>query len=105
MLTRIQKTYREFPLPFRVLVGAAFIDRVGGTMLFPFFALYVTEKFHVGMTEAGLLLGIFSLAGLVGGMVGGALTDKIGRRKDAQEQACLGHPHVKLVGHVEREEG
>jgi MFS family permease len=80
MLTRIQTTYREFPLPFRVLVGAAFIDRLGGTMLFPFFALYVTEKFNVGMTEAGLLLGIFSLAGLVGGMVGGALTDKIGRR-------------------------
>jgi MFS family permease len=80
MLTRIQKTYREFPLQFRVLVGAAFIDRVGGTMLFPFFALYVTEKFNVGMTEAGLLLGIFSLAGLAGSMVGGALADKIGRR-------------------------
>jgi MFS family permease len=80
MLTRIQKTYREFPLQFRVLVGAAFIDRVGGTMLFPFFALYVTEKFNVGMTEAGLLLGIFSLAGLAGGMVGGALADRFGRR-------------------------
>jgi MFS family permease len=80
MLTRIQKIYREFPLQFRVLVGAAFIDRVGGTMLFPFFALYVTDKFNVGMTEAGLLLGIFSLAGLVGGVVGGALTDKLGRR-------------------------
>ena len=80
MLTRIQKTYREFPLQFRVLVGAAFIDRVGGTMLFPFFALYVTEKFNVGMTEAGLLLGIFSLAGLVGGMVGGVLADRFGRR-------------------------
>jgi MFS family permease len=80
MLTRIQATYREFPLQFRVLVGAAFIDRIGGTMLLPFFALYVTEKFNVGMTEAGLLLGVFSLAGLAGGMVGGALTDRFGRR-------------------------
>ena len=60
--------------------GAATLDRLGGTMLFPFFALYVTEKFGVGMTEAGLLLGIFALAGLAGGMVGGALADKIGRR-------------------------
>ena len=35
MLTRIRKTYREFPLSFRVLVGAAFIDRIGGAMLYP----------------------------------------------------------------------
>jgi len=49
-------------------------------MLFPFFALYVTQKFGVGMTEAGVLLALFSIAGLVGSMIGGALTDKFGRR-------------------------
>jgi MFS family permease len=49
-------------------------------MIFPFFALYVTQKFNVGMTQAGVLLAIFSVAGLVGSMVGGALTDKFGRR-------------------------
>jgi MFS family permease len=32
------------------------------------------------MTEAGLLLGIFSIMGLVGSMLGGALTDKFGRK-------------------------
>jgi MFS family permease len=57
-----------------------FIDRLGGTMIFPFFALYVTQKFNVGMTQAGVLLAIFSVAGLVGSMIGGALTDKFGRR-------------------------
>jgi MFS family permease len=32
------------------------------------------------MTEAGIILGMFSLFGLIGGMVGGALTDRFGRR-------------------------
>lgn len=72
---------KEFPRKFWLVVGVSFIDRVGGTMLFPFFALYITQKFNVGMTEAGVVLGLFSVAGLVGQMIGGALTDKFGRRK------------------------
>jgi MFS family permease len=32
------------------------------------------------MTEAGVLLGLFSISGFVGGMIGGALTDRFGRR-------------------------
>jgi predicted MFS family arabinose efflux permease len=50
-------------------------------LLFPFFALYITQKFGVGMTEAGVLLGMSSLFGLVGSMIGGALTDRFGRRQ------------------------
>ncbi|MRS04617.1 MFS transporter, partial [bacterium] len=38
------------------------------------------QKFNVGMTEAGVVLGIFALSGLFGQMIGGALTDKFGRR-------------------------
>src|SRR5512146_1314143 len=81
LFSRILQGFQAFPLKFRVLVAAMFIDRVGGTMLFPFFALYVTRRFHVGMTEAGLLIGIFGLTGLLGSVVGGALADKIGRKK------------------------
>ncbi|MCK5054635.1 MAG: MFS transporter [Anaerolineales bacterium] len=80
MFTQIKETYNEFPRTFWTLVGASFIDRLGGTMIFPFFALYITQKFNVGMTQAGVLLAIFSVAGLVGSMIGGALTDKFGRR-------------------------
>jgi MFS family permease len=50
-------------------------------MLFPFFSLYITQHFKVGMTQAGIVLGIFSITGLFGQMIGGALTDKFGRRK------------------------
>jgi MFS family permease len=81
MLDRLNKVYHEFPRLFWVVVGISFIDRIGGTLLFPFFALYITQKFHVGMTQAGVLLGISSLFGLVGSALGGALTDRFGRKK------------------------
>jgi MFS family permease len=81
MFTRINRIYHEFPSKFWIVVLVSFIDRIGGTLLFPFFSLYITQKFNVGMTQAGIILGIFSVFGLVGSMVGGALTDKFGRRR------------------------
>jgi len=80
MLTRLKNIYHEYSPKFWLVVGVSFIDGIGGTMLFPFFSLYITWKFGVGMTQAGIVLGIFSIFGMVGGMLGGALTDKFGRR-------------------------
>src|SRR5512145_3090391 len=81
MFARLKKIYHEFPRLFWVVVGVRFIDGIGGTLLFPFFALYITQKFGVGMLEAGILLGMSSLFGLIGSMFGGALTDKFGRKR------------------------
>lgn len=80
MLARLRTAYDEFPGTFWTLMGASFIDRLGGALLFPFFALYVTAHFDVGMTQVGVLFTIFSVASIAGGFVGGALTDKFGRR-------------------------
>jgi len=81
MLTKLKKNYAEFPPLFWIIVATLFIDSIGSTLLFPFFALYITQKFAVGMTEAGVLLGMSSLFGLIGSVIGGALTDKFGRRQ------------------------
>ena len=79
-IAKINAIYAEFPPKFWVLVAASFVDRVGGTLIFPFFTLYITDKFDVGMTQAGMLLGTFHLTGLLGNMIGGALADRFGRK-------------------------
>jgi len=70
----------EFPRTFWTLMVASFIDRLGGFLLFPFFTLYITRKFQVGMTTVGIIFGLFSITGILGSSVGGALTDRIGRK-------------------------
>jgi MFS family permease len=72
--------YREYPRHFWTLVGVTFIDRLGGALLFPFFALYITSKFGVGMTEVGILFAFFSVSSFIGTALGGALTDRLGRK-------------------------
>jgi len=49
-------------------------------MLFPFLRLYLTRKFGVGMTEVGNTFCHHSLAGFVSSTIGGALTDRFGRK-------------------------
>jgi MFS family permease len=61
-------------------MGGMFIDQLGGALLFPFFGLYITSKYGVGMTEVGVLFTILAVTGLVGSIIGGALTDKFGRK-------------------------
>lgn len=81
MFARLNKLYNEFPRRFWIIVLTFFIDSIGGTLLFPFFSLYITDRFNVGMTEAGMVLAMFSIFGIIGNMIGGALTDRFGRRK------------------------
>lgn len=80
MIERLKSQYFSFPKPFRILVISTFIDRLGGALIFPFLSLYVAQKFNAGMTEVGLIFGIWSISSLVGSMIGGALADKFGRK-------------------------
>ena len=77
---RVSALVREYPRAFWTLTAVTFIDHVGGAVLFPFFALYITHRFSVGMTEVGILFAFFSISGFVGSMLGGALTDRLGRK-------------------------
>lgn len=80
-IEKARATYREYPKTFWTLIGARFIDQLGGALVYPFFALYITNKFGVGMTEVGILFALFSLTSVVGSVVGGVLADRLGRKK------------------------
>lgn len=79
-IDRVRAVYEDYPRQFWMLMAATFIDMVGNALIFPFFALYVTDRFDVGMTQVGWLFILFSAAGIVGGTIGGALADRFGRK-------------------------
>jgi len=80
MIKKINSIVKEYPGKFWILLSASFIDNLGRTMIGPFLALYITRKLDVGMTEAGSILGLFLISGMIGSTISGALTDKIGRK-------------------------
>ena len=100
-IARLRDLYAEYPSQFWMLLGATFIDSLGGALLFPFFTLYVTAKFSVGMTEVGLIFGAFSLSSVVGNTIGGGLTDRFGRKGMAIFGLLASASSSVLMGFVE----
>lgn len=49
-----------------------------GTMVVPFMTLYLTEAKHYSIAKAGLVMAIFGCGAVLGGVLGGKLTDKFG---------------------------
>ncbi|HEX3050033.1 MAG TPA: MFS transporter [Aggregatilineaceae bacterium] len=82
-LGRLQNIYKEYPSQFWLLIGASFIDMVGNALIFPFFAMFLTDKYDVSLTRVGVIFAIFSISGIVGSTIGGALTDRFGRKRIA----------------------
>jgi len=80
LLARTRKVYNEYPRAFWTYNIIVFIDRLGGFMLYPFFALYLTQKFDIGMSTVGIIFAVFSVTGMVGSALGGALADRMGRK-------------------------
>ncbi len=80
LLERTRKVYNEYPRAFWIYNIIVFIDRLGGFMLYPFFALYLTQKFDIGMSTVGILFAVFSVSGMVGSALGGAIADRMGRK-------------------------
>ena len=80
LLQRTTKIYNEYPRAFWIYNIIVFIDRLGGFMLYPFFALYLTQKFDIGMSTVGILFAIFSVSGMIGSALGGAIADRMGRK-------------------------
>ncbi len=80
-IAQLQAVFHEYPSQFWLVVGGSFIDRLGGAMLFPFFTLYLTKKFGISMTTVGIVFFVFATSSFVGSLIGGGLTDRLGRKR------------------------
>ncbi len=81
MFSKFKAVYGKFGKNFWLLMFASFIDMLGGALIFPFFSLYLTQKFNVGMTQVGTMFLVWALtSGVIGNVLGGAMADKFGRK-------------------------
>lgn len=78
---RFRTTYSEFPKAFWVLVLGTFIDMFGRSSVQLFLVLFFTKRFGIELSQAGVLLLLFTFSAMIGRTLGGALTDRFGRRK------------------------
>jgi len=64
-----------------ILVVCRGITALGFAVVFPFLSLYLHDVMHVSMTAIGSIFLGSSLAGAVASLVGGELSDKLGRKR------------------------
>jgi MFS family permease len=84
MVARLIETYRA---AFRglsrevwILAGLALVNR-SGTMVLAFLALYLTTQHGYTVSEAGVLVAVYGIGGMLGIELGGRLADRVGHRQ------------------------
>ncbi|MEV4754525.1 MFS transporter [Micromonospora sp. NPDC049559] len=75
----LARSLTGFPNGFWWLWTSTLINRLG-TFVFPFLALYLTSALGYTATHAGLVLAIYGVGASLGALVGGELSDRVGRR-------------------------
>jgi MFS family permease len=62
------------------LLSLVMLINRAGTMAVPFMSLYVTIKLGRSLADAGLIITLFGVGSVIGALIGGFLTDRIGFR-------------------------
>jgi MFS family permease len=93
--------FRGLPRPFWVLFAGTLVNRVGGFVLV-FLAIYLTEVRGLTPTQAGAMLSVYGLGAIGGGPLGGALSDRIGRRPTLVWSLIAGGASMLVLGLVTR---
>ena len=93
--------FRGLPRPFWVLFAGTLVNRVGGFVLV-FLAIYLTEVRGLTPTQAGAIISAYGLGAIGGGPLGGALSDRIGRRPTLVGSLIAGGASMLVLGLVTR---
>src|SRR5437762_2732339 len=77
------------PRAFWWLWLGSLVNRLGG-FLFTFLALYLTRVRGYSAAQVGLVVALYGAGSTLAGLVGGALADRIGRRRTLLLSTSLG---------------
>lgn len=79
LLHSLVPDFRGLPRAFWVLFAGTLVNRVGGFVLI-FLAIYLTEARGLTAAQAGAVVAAYGIGAIGAGPIGGALSDRIGRR-------------------------
>lgn len=96
---RLLPDVRGLPRPFWVLLTGTLVNRIGGFVLV-FLAIYLTEVRGLTSAEAGAIVSACGLGALAGGPLGGAVSDRIGRRPTLVASLVGGGASMLVLGLV-----
>jgi MFS family permease len=80
MIPRIRSTIAEYPFQFWILFCQRFIGSTGGSLVWPFFTVYLRQRLGIPLTTVGFLFAISSVVGLFSQAVWGPVVDRYGRK-------------------------
>jgi MFS family permease len=92
---------RGLSRPFWVLFAGTFVNRVGGFVLI-FLAIYLTERRGLTPPQAGAVVAAYGIGAIGAGPIGGALSDRIGRRPTLALSLLGGGASIFVLGLMTR---
>jgi MFS family permease len=98
---RLAPDFRGLPRPFWVLFAGTLVNRSGGFVLV-FLTIYLTEVRGLTAAQAGAIISAYGLGAIGGGPLGGALSDRIGRRRTLVASLIGGGASMLVLGFVTR---
>lgn len=100
-LVRRLPGFGGLPRPFWVLFAGTLVNRAGGFVLV-FLAIYLTEVRGLTAAEAGAIVSVYGLGAIAGAPLGGALSDRVGRRPTLVASLIGGGASMFALGLVTR---
>jgi MFS family permease len=96
LLKRLLDTYHAFPRQFWLIATGVLISSFGSSMIWPFQMIYISRQLGVRLSTVATLITISASTGLAVSFIGGAITDRIGR-KPTMFVAQAGHGIAYLL--------
>ncbi|HRG60153.1 MAG TPA: MFS transporter [Bacteroidia bacterium] len=99
MLSTIKAAFSGISKTVWFLAVAMLINRCG-TMVVVFMTVYATKKLNFSVEQAGSIMSMFGLGSLIGVLIGGKLTDKIGYYKVMVGSLFIGGIHFFILAQL-----
>ena len=80
MMQRFRSASGEYPSQFWLIFWGLLISAIGGSMIWPFLMIYVSDKLSLPLTTVASLMTINAAMGLLFAFIAGPVTDRFGRK-------------------------